>query len=634
MAIDGGGLSGGEGRDGAADEARRLAARLASPESVAQPGLTIDAAWGPLAALADESPTVLAAFLAAVARDAPREHSAAVAPGEAVGLALATAGGAILRRDAQFAAWIGEAEADPDMRALVRAAGRDGRALGAIRTLDAGVLAALALAGPEALGWPLLAERLGTGIGAGTLVVAVFAPSRSEALVAQTARSLGCSPLQARLAAALAREPRLEAAAVLAGVGRATAKDALAAATRKLGVADGSQLVRRLVALSAHALPESGEDGPAAARALGLSATEARLAGALEGGATLSGAARVLGVSPETARTHRRSILAKTGTRGMRDFLRLLMEARELDRLARAGEVAALRAGEAELRLAAAGDGRLLAWIDHGPAGAPPALVMHGYTTGAMVPAPLVGALQARGWRPIAPHRPGFGLTQAAGGDYAATAADDMARLLDALRATGAAVIARDGGAPAALAFAARHPRRLAAGLLFNPRAPRSVARPPAVSMANFYEVLLRQPGLIDPFAAAMLRHTSYDAYARVLRRVLGAAAADRAWLAGEGAEALLIDDMRRLVGRASAGWIAEQRLYAEGWEIDAAYEGRPWRLAFSGALGPVRGLDAWGAVAPTPATVLADAGLMAQFTHAEALAELVGRPGPIPPKG
>ena len=83
-----------------------------------------------------------------------------------------------------------------------------------------------------------------------------------------------------------------------------------------------------------------------------------------------------------------------------------------------------------------------------------------------------------------------------------------------------------------------------------------------------------------------------------------------------------LIGDTRRL-GRAADGFAAELRLFAQGWRVPADYAGPRWRIALSGGLVVDRTASVWGAVADGDVVVLEDAGVLAQFSHADVIATL-----------
>ncbi len=99
----------------------------------------------------------------------------------------------------------------------------------------------------------------------------------------------------------------------------------------------------------------------------------------------------------------------------------------------------------------------------------PVALVFHG-APGGCDQAMLLGAgLRDEGFQVIAPSRPGYLRTPLATGLLPEQQADAMAALLDNLGVQSAAVLGFSEGAPAALFFALRHPRRISALALVSP---------------------------------------------------------------------------------------------------------------------------------------------------------------------
>lgn len=81
---------------------------------------------------------------------------------------------------------------------------------------------------------------------------------------------------------------------------------------------------RALIALGRLA-PDTPGRAEAVAGLFGLSRSEARLAEAIAGGASLEEAARACGLTRETARTYSKRIFAKTGARGQADLVRLVL---------------------------------------------------------------------------------------------------------------------------------------------------------------------------------------------------------------------------------------------------------------------------------------------------------------------
>ena len=563
-------------------------------------------------------------FLHLDPRSDPANSLAAWVDADAVGVAVVSPGGRTRRACPRFVTLIGDPEQSIACRELaLRAAGR-GRAIGHVETETQGVLAVLAVAGGEALAWPLAVERVGQGFAADSVVLVVFAPSRSRELIRRSADALGLSSLEARLAGALLFEPSLEAAARSLGVSRETAKDALARALRKAGAKRSSQLVGRLIDLSSN----RGDAAPGfpASCAIGLSPVETRVAEHLARGATAQAAATALGLSLETVKSYRRSVFGKLGVHRSRDLRRLMTETAELQHLALAGEVSAIVGESGEPRLFVDVEGRPVAALDYGPRTGRPVLLMHGYSTGRLAPPPLLAALSARGYRVIIPQRPGFGLTAPAVGDYVETAAGDAAGLLERLGIDRAGVIARDGGVACALALGARLPEAIGPALLLNPRHPRYVARPRSAIMASIGVMFLRHPALIEPFTSLMIRHMNREWMTSFLRRGLSPIEADRLCFDEPGVADHLIADLRGLVGRSPAGFMAEHRLFSDGWRPAHGGNGPRWTLVFSGEIFPSPDLDAWRSVAAGPPTILAGAGQLAQFTHAANLAEIFDR--------
>jgi pimeloyl-ACP methyl ester carboxylesterase/DNA-binding CsgD family transcriptional regulator len=516
----------------------------------------------------------------------------------------------------------------------VRQARTEARAFGLVETVEHGVLSALASRADVALNWPGLAQLIESATpwrpATDDVVIAAFAPSRSRAMVLRAAEALGLSPLEARISAALLYAPSLEAAAREAGVGRATAKDALDGALRKTGAKGASQLVGRIVDLSCGA-DDRPRDWASTARASGLSPAETRIAEQIADGVTAQAMAVRLGLTEQTVKSYRKAIFAKLGINRSRDLRRLLAEAGELERLSQSAQVVSPGA-DGLLRATVGPDGRRVAVIDYGPASGRPILILHGYTTGRLAAPPLLNALRCRGFRVIVPQRPGFGLTSAAEGDYLQTAVRDMALVLDRLELRAAAILARDGGAASAIGFAAAFPERITSGVLLNPRPPIGLERRVATPFSALSAMLLRHPELIEGFAAMMQRQTRRDLIGGVLRRAFADIEADRLCFEVPANARHMIDDHLGLVGRFTAGFCAENLLFADGWEPPATYAGPRWRLAFSDGL-TLEPPGLWASVGDGAPALLEDAGLLAQFTHADALAELIDPDGSTTPK-
>jgi pimeloyl-ACP methyl ester carboxylesterase len=135
--------------------------------------------------------------------------------------------------------------------------------------------------------------------------------------------------------------------------------------------------------------------------------------------------------------------------------------------------------------------------------GAGPAVVfIHGWTLDLEVWDPQAAALRAR-FRVVRHDRRGFGLSEGAPGHAADVA--DLGRLLDHLELADAALVGLSQGARVALAFALRHPKRVAALVLDGPPDETGAAGDEDFSMAACRS-LARERG-VDAFRAEWRAH-------------------------------------------------------------------------------------------------------------------------------
>lgn len=550
--------------------------------------------------------------------------AAALVPQEAVAIAVLGRRNEPLEADAAFLAAFPEPGAVPDLGRLADRARREGSAIGLLEAADGALAPAWLGRGEMASRWVNSAAAR-QALGHPSAVVAlVFAPSRSSDLAARAAVAFGLTPLEARLAQAFLFAPTLEIAATQAGVGPATARDALARIMNKLGVTRSSEVVRRLAETmsASHETPDA--DATLLSEAFGLTLAEAGVAAELAGGATQREAAARLGLKPETVRTYAKSVLAKTRARRAKDLGRLVAETRALRGLVDVAEpVVVSDAPVARLRLLPREGGRRLAFLDYGPANGSPALIFHGFTAGRSLPPALASALQRHGLRPLVPQRPGFGLTSPAAQDYLTEAAADLEALMAALGAPEARLFARDGGTAAALAFAAAEPHRIARGVLLNPRAPGHLPAHHANRVVlRMTRLILEQPHLIEGLGEFIRRRTRSDFLDAALDQTLRAIPSDEAALRDPLVRAQLIRDIQAQFAHTSAGYAAEHAVYARGWRLPELARG-PWLVAEAAALGPAA-REAWQALPDVSFHPLEGAGILAQFTHAEALASLI----------
>ena len=514
-----------------------------------------------------------------------------------------------------------------DLRPLLKRAQREGQIVSLVEGAAGAAFTAWVGDAAAAARWPLgsaAAEALHAA--PGRLAVVVSAPSRSSELARRAARALDLTALEARLAEALLFAPSLEVAAADAGVGRETARDALRRINAKAGVRRTPELIARLIAIMCVAVDAAGDDDEAlAASAFRLTPAEARVAALVARGATAPEAAQALSLGVETVKTHMKAVLQKTGVKGAKDLARLLVEARELVAVASASEPMLDEPdGAGRLRVVPALDGaRRIALIDYGPYDAEPVLVFHGAAAGRRIPEGFRQALAARGLRPIIIQRPGFGLTDPAGGDYAAAGAADIAAVVERLRLRRTHMLARDTGIPVALQFARDFPDLLGRGVLLNPHPPQSLADDRYTVGAGIQRRLLRNPDLVAAFAEFLRRQATTRLIEQILDKVFSDLPLDAAALDDPGVRTFLVRDIQALCARSSRGFADENATYANDWRPPEGLDDHAWRVILSGDLGgqPDPG---WLGLPQQCNRKLVGAGVLPQFTHPVELAALV----------
>jgi pimeloyl-ACP methyl ester carboxylesterase len=252
-------------------------------------------------------------------------------------------------------------------------------------------------------------------------------------------------------------------------------------------------------------------------------------------------------------------------------------------------------------------------------------VIFHGFLAGRSLPPALVRGLQQRDFRPIVVQRPGFGLTTPSRADYLQTAADDLADVIDALGVTRIALFARDGGVAPALAFASQHADRIARAALLNPRPPRGLSHGQRSGpVARLTRLLLARPQAIAPLGEFIRKRTRSDVLERLMRETLKALPQDLAAMDDPAVKAQLVRDIQAQFAHTAAGYVAEHALYAEGWSPPAVTGGGPWTVIHAGGLSTPPPREPWLGLPGVDFVELPGAGVLAQFTHADALAALI----------
>ncbi|MFG1615705.1 haloalkane dehalogenase [Nonomuraea wenchangensis] len=165
-----------------------------------------------------------------------------------------------------------------------------------------------------------------------------------------------------------------------------------------------------------------------------------------------------------------------------------------------------------EPRYAEVGDGLRMAYVEAGPAGGAPVVLLHGEPSWSFLYRHVMTELAAAGLRAIAPDLIGFGRSDKpadlADHTYARHVEWTRALLLDALGLRGMTVVGQDWGGLIGLRIAAEHPERVAGIVAANTGLPtgdipmpevwhrfrESVLNAPALDIARFVQAGCRTP--------------------------------------------------------------------------------------------------------------------------------------------
>ncbi|MDP1736215.1 MAG: alpha/beta fold hydrolase [Caulobacter sp.] len=585
--------------------------------------------WSSLEAALRMEPEAMQAALQEAALFATAQGSATVAPRSALGFAVVDAGGDLVHADSLFLKWFGPHADSIAFRRLTRLALKDGQGSGLVEAEDGAALAACAGVREAATGWPLPTDTRAALAGpARRVVLLCFAPSRAGDLAARASDAFGLTPLEARLAEALLDAPNLEAAAKRIGVGRETAREALKKAMKKAGARRSPDLVRRMMDLMCGDHPTPPAIEAVLASNFGATAAEARAAARFAQGMTAREVAEALGVKDATVRGQLKAVFAKTGVNKAKDLVRLAAETSTLAALTGTAEtVLEPPDPNGRLRVIASGE-RRIALTDYGPRSGKPVLVMHGAATGRRLPPAFVVALHARGYRPIVPQRPGFGLTDVATEPYLEQGADDMARIMDALRIDRGKLLVRDSSTPTGLYFASHHPDRVLAGVAVNPRWPApgrfGAVRMPASLMGAVARAFVDNPHLIGLVAELLRRQTRTDLLEATMRQSLAHVAGDRVALQTPGVLDFLVRDAQGMFARSSTGFASENQAYAAGWTIPPDVGGASWTVAEGEQMALPQIEEVWSVLPNARFRIIPEAGLLVYFTHPAVIADMV----------
>ena len=316
------------------------------------------------------------------------------------------------------------------------------------------------------------------------------------------------------------------------------------------------------------------------------------------------------------------------GVRGAGELAGVIASA---DRVAADGEgssIDELRRGHQLPMGVVESNGRSIGYSDFGPIGAKPVLILHSTITSRAPPTRLVAALQAKGFRPIAIDRPGFGDTDAGGSpaDPYFLAAHDVAAICAAIRIDRLDIIARGSG-QAAIRLAQVYPALVNRVVLVNPTpgiAFTTIDRGPLGAVKRTFG---KRPWAVE---AVIRMLTVYATPNRLYDGMLRSFRESPPDLDLVRNDAQFVADYLRAVRGFSrgriAGYVAEQSAWGGGYDVEAIPDMTDWRIVQGRHFilhDPVQALTYWqGKLPDTPVQWVAEAGQMLAYSHPHAVAD------------
>ena len=424
------------------------------------------------------------------------------------------------------------------------------------------------------------------------------------------AHAYGLSARQATLVQALVDTGALRSAAAQAGVSYAGARNTLAELKAKFGIAGTPMLIGHLAALLTdddpsrpvhHDLFDLTPRQYAIARALGVAQDRAEIA-------------RVIGVSPAVIDAELKQIYLVLGANGAGEVVRLVAEA--------TGDAAIdeeARHALPDARLAVAG--RTVAWSDYGPREGRPVLILHSTIAARAPPTRLVEALRARGFRPLAIDRPGFGDTDMGAGPPYAQAAADVAAVAAQLGIARLDVIARGSG-QAAMVLAREQPALIGRVVLVNPTPHIDWTPVDQGPLGAVKRGFARRPRIVEAMIRTLAAFATPQRMRDGMMRSFRGSAPDLALARDD--PRFVADYLRATRGFARgrlAGYVAEQVGWASGFDVARAPGMSDWRIVQGRHFilhEPDAAIAYWRERLPdTPVRWVEDAGQMLAYSHA-----------------
>lgn len=540
--------------------------------------------------------------------------------------AAARCDGTIVVRGPRFANWC--AESAPLLLHLPDATERSRVSLLHTRPHPGGAGRPVAVAAGRlatARAWPL-APAVAAALTSGEAAFGLLAFCPDPARWRSVGLVFGLTAAQAKLARALTESGDLRTAAAQCGIAYETARKLLAAAMRRTNTTGQAELIGLMLRAN---VGEAIADRPPVEllrELFGGTARQARLATLIAQGLSRDEAAAALGISVHRVKTDLTAVFQHYGVESASALARVVGEVGALNGLAQACEVSVgAGAGSAErLRFVPRrwAPGRI-AVVDHGPHDGRPVLILHSTMMGRHHPPAFIAALQARGGRPIAFDRAGFGLTDRAPEAPVENGVRDAGEVIDALDLGRPLVVARCCTA-AVIATHLSHAGRVAGGVMLWPEGPRKPDHRGRGIVDRGRAMFTRHADLARRFVGFVAAHASDRALTALWRHASAGYPNDRALLEDAGARR----DILRATRQAVTGL---HGLLDEALELGLApqpvrTDGRDWTLVY-GDIEEDGDLSAaiawWRAHLPGAAVVtLPGGGNFLHMTHPGAIAD------------
>lgn len=395
----------------------------------------------------------------------------------------------------------------------------------------------------------------------------------------------GLNGLQTRVALETIRTGAIKAAAVNLGLSYQTAREALAAAMKRMGARRLPELVTRLTTLAFGVFPGRVSSRDVLADVWGLTERQIAIAGMLAEGASREQIARLLGVSLALVKKELDAAYSLLQVSSAAALARKLVEARALSWLTTttAGGVGFVEDQLEPLRFALRPDGGRIAYSDYGPASGRPVLVLHSSMTTRIVSRKLLRALHRAGYRPIAIDRPGFGLSApldgaAAEADPFTAAVADVSRVLDSLKVRQVDIVSR-GAAQFLVALAKGLPEAIGRVALVNPGPPYRYSGRSIGPLGVIKDALVRNPAAVRAVAPFLAGHLTFRRTARMMEQWMRGSAPDHRATQDPEIVVDFFRSVRMFTTGHYDGFLKEQAAIARGGRPAPSSDATGWRV-------------------------------------------------------